>query len=293
MTALLKPTPRGPKPRTRLKRSPLPRRGAPLKRGKRPRARKAGATAALRREATDLASRICRHLAGGRCEFRDPGMRRCVMAATDAAHTLNKKVHPAARFELLGLLAMCRLHHDMAGDAKVVKPSALREMFIALRGREAWEVLLRLAARAKTFSPETVADLRATASALGIILPPLPAASTARKGKPVTHTAKGPIAKRPKSHQVVKESQAVAGGSVETARRRIKRHSWEWFDPHIQMCIKEGCLLEREMKTPTATAYPTGRYRWPSVLTGKSGWFAADEMPACVSSEAPGDGERV
>ncbi len=71
-----------------------------------------------------------------------------------------------------------------------------------------------------------------------------------------------------------------------------RRHSWEWFDPRIQMCIKEGCLLEREMKTPNATAYPTGRYRWPSVLTGKSGWFAADEMPACSGVDAGRGGER-
>ncbi len=136
-------------------------------------------------------------------------MRRCGMAATDAAHVLNKKAHPAVRFELLGLLAMCRLHHGICGDAKVVKPSALREMFIAIRGREAWDILLTLAARAKTWRPEIASALRATAEALGITLPSATAAPTARKGNSAAHSRKAPITQRPKSHQV--EKQAGAG----------------------------------------------------------------------------------
>jgi hypothetical protein len=214
-----KPARRGPKPRARLKRSPLPRRGAPLKRGKRPNARKVGATAEMRREATDLCRAIVRKMAGPRCQYRAAWRGRCNQEGTDAAHVLNKKAHPSVRYALGNLLWLCRPHHEIIGDAPVIGPSPMRDIYEQIHSPESFGFLCELARKPGPYLLDIVADLRLTASALGIVLPPSPAASTARKGKPVAHDRKAPTTKRPKSHQVVKESQAVAPGSVETARR--------------------------------------------------------------------------
>jgi hypothetical protein len=196
-------------------RQPL-RRGAPLKRGKRPRARKAGATADLRRDATALCSRITLHDAP------------CISCAvigilrpsTDAMHVLSKASRPSVRYALENLLPGCRDCHNRLGSATLAGPSPMRDLYEwAWGGPGAWARLVEMSRQPSPYLPEIVAELRMTARRLGIILPPSPAASTARKGKPVAHDRKAPTTKRPKSHQVVKESQAVAPGSVETARR--------------------------------------------------------------------------
>lgn len=65
---------------------------------------------------------------------------------------------------------------------------------------------------------------------------------------------------------------------MSTKRKAPRRHRWGWLTPDVQSCT---CGLQRRMKTPSVTAYPTGWYRWTSALTGVTAWFEPAETPAC------------
>lgn len=147
-----------PRRRTRIRRSQAPMRKS------RPRRMSIGERAEIFREATRVASAICRTRAGGWCE--SPG---CHSIGSDAAHALGKKAHPSIRFELSGLLWLCRRHHLAAGNANADgRPSPMLDLYLRLRGLGAWGRLVEMAGQSRKFTPETLDDLKAQAAGLGI-----------------------------------------------------------------------------------------------------------------------------
>lgn len=129
------------------RRTPLDRSSNPLKRS-RPRARRHGSLSAMKREAERLLSLICRR--DGWCVVAG-----CCVPASDACHILPKSIWPSIRYELLNLFPMCRAHHQEYGSATVKADlTKMRELFLSIRGEEAWEKLVELSRRYCPFNSD-------------------------------------------------------------------------------------------------------------------------------------------
>lgn len=158
MLAHPKPTPRGPKPPTRIRRS------APPARRTRVRQMKKGETAALRRECERLCSLITL-TAHSLCECG------CGRRSTEAAHILNKKAWPRVRYYLRNLMALAHPCHLRLRDANVslTKPSPMRDLVLSLPGgRERWDAILWVSAGPRQDLAAVRDGLRACARMNGI-----------------------------------------------------------------------------------------------------------------------------
>ncbi len=168
MLAHPKPTPRV-RERSRLRRSAIARKSA-LKRGGRiarhkgVRKQRAGATAAMEREAWNIASAIVR--SRGRCEYCG---RPATRAELDAAHVISRR-HEGTKYDLDNLLALHRHCHEKLGDAPIGKPSIMREYYERRYGPDRFGWLEHKARAITKFNPAILTNLRAIARALSVIV---------------------------------------------------------------------------------------------------------------------------
>ncbi len=170
MTPVVKPTRRGPKPRTRLKRSTVPlRRGCPPRRTTRPRPMAKGPRAAMEREAWRLSSAICRKLAGYSCV-------RCTVPGHEifeggvqlaAAHVI-RRGYEAIKNDQRNLLCLCDDCHRFLREAPPGKESRMKAFYVERFGAAAFAEMERLAGPAAKFDPRILPLLRIRATLLGI-----------------------------------------------------------------------------------------------------------------------------
>jgi len=112
-----------------------------------------------------LCREITRARARNMCEDIQPV---CGCWGTDTAHVLSKKTWPSVRYDPANLLYLCREDHDYYRSARLVGPSPMRELYIELRGRDAWKSLVAKASQKARPIAETVKELRTMAAQMGI-----------------------------------------------------------------------------------------------------------------------------
>jgi hypothetical protein len=168
VNALAKPVARGPRPRTWIRRSALPRKSCQLprrtriERKARVRQQARGPLAAAKRLCRSLCSKITLHLGGYLCACG------CGRRATDAMHVLAVGAFENLRFVLLNILPGARPCHERLGSATQKDETEMRRLLIHWRGAEAWTELERLSRLPGPDVYETLGALRARARELGI-----------------------------------------------------------------------------------------------------------------------------
>lgn len=158
-----------PKPTKPVKVRKRLRRGAPPKRTARPRQRRKGAIAELKRLAWALASKLCRALAKWSCErCTAPDVSICESGVVlSAAHCVSRR-YEATEYRLENLVALCAYCHEYLKDAPPGRESKMKEFFIGLRGAELFVELEREALAWGKFKPEQYEYLRQEAARMGI-----------------------------------------------------------------------------------------------------------------------------
>jgi 5-methylcytosine-specific restriction endonuclease McrA len=161
---LEKPKRRGPKPRTRLRRS------GPVARKRRVSRAKKSKTGAMERQAWALASKLCRHRARYSCErCTAPGWEIApeVGVQLSAAHVISRR-YEATKYLLLNLFSLCDECHRYLKDAPPGKESRMKQFFIEKRGAEDFARLERDALAGGKFSPEKLLGLQWAADRHGL-----------------------------------------------------------------------------------------------------------------------------
>ncbi len=155
------------------KRAPAPRR--PIARRTRPRQRRKGLLAAMKRECWRLLSLIVRtkHPICQSCHCRP---------STDGAHIFGRS-YESVRLVELNVAALCRNCHRLLGSASLVRMTVMENFARRLMGDAAFESLAAKAATPCKFSPTTLEILSDQAMALGI-----PISTSATRPRPACST---------------------------------------------------------------------------------------------------------
>lgn len=75
------------------------------------------------------------------------------------AHVFIRK-HQSVRWSFENALALCDECHKLRKSAHPVKPSKMQDLYVAIRGYQAWDRLVEAVSKDAKFRPELVDELR-------------------------------------------------------------------------------------------------------------------------------------